>query len=125
MVEVQPSLTLTILGSAAIGALVSSIITALSQWRERASRKRELLVSKSIEMAHKHTDNSLRILERNGKSGELYPDVVLARWYHKQLTRLFDEGKVADDLERDFTDFINLSHKEIRSNSSNEHPKSN
>jgi hypothetical protein len=112
--QAQPSLTLTILGSAAIGALVSSLITALSQWRERSSRKRELLVSKSIEMAHKWTDNSMRILEHTGKSGDLYPDVVLARWYHRQLTRLFNEGKIADDLEEDFSDFINISHRELQ-----------
>ena len=40
-----------ILGSAAIGALVSSIITLIGQAIERQARKRELLLSKSIDLA--------------------------------------------------------------------------
>lgn len=47
-------LTPLILGSAAVGALVSSIITLIGQAVERRARRRELLLSKSIELAELH-----------------------------------------------------------------------
>jgi hypothetical protein len=100
------------ISSAAIGALVSASMTAFTQWQDRKARQRELIFSKSVEMANTETDRFLKMIEMKGE-GALYPTIVTARWYHKQLTRLFAEGKIADDLEKDFGDYINKSHKDI------------
>jgi hypothetical protein len=42
----MPGITELILGSAAVGALVSSVITIVGQAIERKARRRELLLSK-------------------------------------------------------------------------------
>ena len=101
-----------LLSSAAIGALVSAGLTAFSQWRERVARERELLLSKSIDMAQKTTDLLFKIGQESG-GGQLYPEIVTARWYHRQLTLLFKTGKIGADLEREFSDYISQPHSEI------------
>jgi hypothetical protein len=102
-----------LLSSAAIGALVSAGLTAFTQWRERVARQRELLLSKSIDMAQKTTDLLFKIGQETG-GGLLYPEIVTTRWYHRQLTLLFKSGKIGADLEKEFSDYISGSHSEAQ-----------
>jgi hypothetical protein len=86
-----------ILGSAAIGALVSSIFTLLSSTFERRSRRRELLLAKAIDLA----ELQVKLLQdaaaaTAGRSTvRIYPYIVYVRWYHNQLTQLHFNGKVS------------------------------
>jgi hypothetical protein len=105
-------LWILLLSSAAVGALVSAALTTFAQWQERKARQR-LIFSKSVEMANTETDRILEMVKLAG-SGGIYPTIVTARWYHRQLTRLFREGKIADDLEAEFNDYINKPHKELK-----------
>jgi hypothetical protein len=103
-------LIISIVSAAGIGALTSSFITLLGQRLERKSRVRELLLSKSIDMAQKTTEMMLKMARPGDK---LFPDIVTARWCHKQLTALFETGKLSDDMEKTFADFINKSHTQL------------
>ena len=49
-----PSVTSLVLGSAAIGALVSSGLTLLGQWRQRKARRDELLLVEANKLAMAH-----------------------------------------------------------------------
>jgi hypothetical protein len=96
-----------LLSSAAIGALVSAGLTALSQWRERVARYRELLLTKSIEMAQKTTE---LLIAQSAPGSLFHPEIVTARWYHRQLASLFKTGKLDADLEKEFAEYINEPH---------------
>jgi hypothetical protein len=48
-----------LLGSAAVGALMSSVITLLGQVMERRSRIKELIFSKAVEMAQHRAESIL------------------------------------------------------------------
>jgi hypothetical protein len=102
-----------VLGSAAIGALVSSAFTFIGQWRERKSRQKELLLSTAVDLAYKERDQVLKALQAAGQKGSLFPTIVTARWYHRQLESLFQTGRISDDMEKEFHDFINKSHTEL------------
>jgi hypothetical protein len=109
-----PSLVSLLLSSAAIGALVSAGIAALSSWRERVSRRKELLLSLCVQMAIAVIETHIKTVEMSGENAQLYPTVVMARWHQKQLKGLFDKEHLTDDLEKDFSDFIHKSHKDLQ-----------
>jgi hypothetical protein len=54
------------IGSAAVGALVSSFITAVAQWRERVSRQKELLFTKCVELAKTKTELLMKVAADTG-----------------------------------------------------------
>src|ERR1700687_1113008 len=85
---------IALLGSAAIGALVSSVITAFAQWRERKSRREELLLTKAIEMAHSRFVNVMTILKDTGQDGKLEPDLLMLEDYHKSLRHLLKHNEL-------------------------------
>ncbi len=101
------------LGSAAVGALVSSCLTELGKWRERRARQKELLLSTAVDIAYKEREMMLKALREAGQKGSLFPTIVTTRWYYKQLSSLFETGRISDDMEKTFHDFINKSHTEL------------
>ncbi len=44
-------LVIALVGAAAISGIVTGLIVALSQWRERVSRRKELLLTSAIDLA--------------------------------------------------------------------------
>jgi hypothetical protein len=88
-----------LLGSAAIGALVSAIVTGVGQWRERHARRRELLLVQSIELARSRTRMMIDIAEKTGRPLTLIDDVIVAANYHKLLSHLFDHGHLPPDAK--------------------------
>jgi len=101
-----------VLGSAAIGALVSSVVSEIGKWRERLARQKELLLSTAVDLAFKEREMMLKDIRENKQQAALFPTIVNARWYHKQLYSLFQTGKISEDMEKTFYDFINKSHSE-------------
>ena len=95
-----------LVGSAVIGALISAGITALSQWRERIARQNELILSKSVELAMKHTEVRMKMAEGMQRSVDIIPEIVIARFYHRQLTRLFTKHRISTDMEKEFYEVI-------------------
>jgi hypothetical protein len=95
-----------ILGSAAVGALTSSVITFVGQILERRARQKELLISKAIDLAQLQVkllqDTSLAM-----QTGvRIYPYIVYARWYHQQLLLLHKTNSLSQEIESEYADFI-------------------
>jgi hypothetical protein len=91
----KTQLTLALIGSAAVGALISSVITALAQWRERKSRREELLLTKAIEMAQSRVATVLQ----SGFQGKIMPEIEMAQQYHRYLKHLLEHGKLPEDYQ--------------------------
>src|SRR5208282_4477165 len=68
----QINIWILIVSSAAIGAVVSSVITELGRWRERRSRREELALTKAFEMAKSITDMSVQIMPMNDTIATAY-----------------------------------------------------
>ena len=58
---------LLVLSSAAVGALVSSLLTLLGSALERKARRRELLLSKAIDLAINRTQIAMTVAEKTGR----------------------------------------------------------
>jgi hypothetical protein len=106
-------LIIAVVSAAGIGALVSTGISELGKWRERKARHKELLLFTAVELAYKEREMMLKALQDSGQKGSLFPTIVTARWYHRQLANLFETGRISEDMERTFSDFINKSHTEL------------
>ena len=91
----KTQLIIALIGSAAVGALVSSLITFLAQWRERKSRREELILSKAIEMAHSRVSN---VLQSDFK-GLIMPEIEMTQEYHRWLTHLLKHGNLPADYK--------------------------
>jgi len=91
-----------LLGSAAIGALVSSLITAIAQWRERKSRREELLLTKAMEMARARVAT---IAATTG--GKIEPDILMTEDYYVSLKHLIEhdclDPKTKDRIKAELT----------------------
>jgi hypothetical protein len=85
---------LALLGSAAIGALVSNIITLLGQRLERKSRREELAVTKAMEMAHENTRVRMEILKDSETAGLIAPSVLGFEDYYISVKHVLDHGKL-------------------------------
>ena len=72
------SLIVTIVTSAAVGALISGLMTLLGQWRERSARRKELLVSKAIELAFARRKFVTEAADRAGVAAHVKDDVSFA-----------------------------------------------
>ena len=84
---------LAILGSAAIGALVSAAITFIGQALERRARREELLLSKAIEVAFKNTDFAEK------RNLPIQDDVMQAAMYYRELKHLIEKGDVSAEAK--------------------------
>jgi hypothetical protein len=96
----QTSIWVLIGTSAAIGALVSSGIAEIGRWRERKSRREELVLSKAIDMAHTRFSNMITILRDTQQKGNLMPEIEMAEDYHHFLKHMLEKGTLPPDYER-------------------------
>lgn len=74
-----------LLSSAAVGALVSSGMTLVAQWRERKSRREELLLTKATEMAH-----ALVATIAATTGGKIEPVILMTEDYYVSLKHLIE-----------------------------------
>ncbi len=107
-------LIFALVASTSIGGIVTGSILALSQWRERKSRQNELILSKSVELALKHTETRMKMAEGSGSNVDIFPEIVIVRFYHRQLKRLFSKERISTDMEKEFSDVIHRVPLELR-----------
>jgi hypothetical protein len=89
---------LLVLTSAGVAALVSGVITLLSQYLERRSRRNELILSKALDLAITRTDRVLKMVDAApGRSATLYDDAFLAETYYRWFQHLLAHGKLPPD----------------------------
>ncbi|MDP9033531.1 MAG: hypothetical protein M3O50_01885 [Myxococcota bacterium] len=93
-----------ILTSAAIGAAVSAVLTIagtlLAQSLERGARKRELILTKAIDLARWKNDRTMQVASVNKRSARLDDEIYVARALVEDLDRLFTSGKLTAKSER-------------------------
>ncbi|MFL6439881.1 MAG: hypothetical protein ACJ71Q_20080 [Terriglobales bacterium] len=87
-----------LLGSAAIGALISSGITELGRWRERKARREELLLAKAVEMAHFRFQAATEHANKFG--GAVQPEIEMTEEYHGNLKSIFETGFLPETYKR-------------------------
>jgi hypothetical protein len=83
---------LAVLGSAAIGALVSSAITVIAQWRERVGRQRELLFVSAIDLSKAWVGR----IAATSKSRAIVPEVIAVERTYKILKEIFYSGTISE-----------------------------
>jgi hypothetical protein len=95
-----------VLSSAAVGALISSLIMVIGQVLERRAKRRELLFTKAIEMGQANVELLKETADRGRNSVALRPLVVYVRWHYKQLCSLYDSGRLTPGMEERYSSEI-------------------
>ena len=85
----MPEITPLILGSVAVGALVSSIITLIGQAIERRARKRELIldVDRACGTAYQLFKDAA---QATGGEIDIQPYIFYTRWHHREFKKLLE-----------------------------------
>jgi hypothetical protein len=94
---------ITVLTSAAVGVLVSAMLTLIGQYLERRARQNELLLTKALEMAVRRSDVAMKIALETGRKTSLLDDVINAETYFHWLKGLLHKGRLpagADKFKR-------------------------
>ena len=86
-----------ILGSAAVGALVSSLITLFGQYHERQSRREELLLERAMELAEGKIQLAKERARTSSSTHYVQDKIVLTETYYKWLKYLLKHGDLPDD----------------------------
>ena len=71
-----------VIGSAAIGVLVSSVVTEIGKWRERVSRREELALTQATELSRLIYEGSIELIKM-GKGVKMYPQTMMMRDGHR------------------------------------------
>lgn len=88
-----------VLGSAAVGALISSVISELGKSREQKSRREELLLTKAIELSNVRLNTLQEIAAATKGTGYVaIPDSAhMAEVYYGWLKQLMETGKLPEE----------------------------
>jgi hypothetical protein len=84
-------IVLALIGSAAVGAFVSSTVTIVGQWRERVARRKELLFATAVDLAKVWMSRA----PTQGPAGRIM-DVALVPSFHAMLTEIFGTGDLSE-----------------------------
>jgi len=90
--EINPLFLTSIVISAAIGGFITGCFLLTSQFLERQGRRRELLLSKSIELAQERRRTLLEVTKDTNQTVTLLDDITLAEEYYVLLEHLFKKG---------------------------------
>lgn len=96
-------LLIALVGAAAISGITTGLILALSQWRERVSRGKELVLNLAIRLAEKNTEIHLELARQGAAAGQtaaLLPLIENVIDYHRWLTGLLKRGRMPKDYVR-------------------------
>ena len=90
----------TVLTSAAVGVLVSSIVTLIGQHLERRARREELLLVRALELAAARREFVLQVAEKNNQTASVVDDAITAETYFRWLRSLLETGKLPSDADK-------------------------
>jgi hypothetical protein len=94
-----------VLTSAAVGAVVSSLLTLLSQVLDRRSRRTEFLMRTATDWAVKRVELAIEY----AKTRAVHPVTPDLGWmaydYHRQLSSLMKDGTMPPDMQRSDVDW--------------------
>jgi hypothetical protein len=88
-----------VLGSAAIGAVVSGLISELGRWRERKYRREELLLTKALELASIRLETMKEVAQQSSGPGTILiqDSALMTETYYGWLKELMQTGKLPKD----------------------------
>ena len=92
-------LLIALAGSAAIGALVSSVINLLGQYFERKSRRNELLLNKAVELSIAWVDMKFQIAKNSNTEVFINNQTILTELNYKCLQGLLRTGEIPPELK--------------------------
>ena len=71
-----------------------------------------MLLTAAIEMTKQESALLLEMAKLSAESrmAWFYPQVVTARWHHRQVTLLLQKGRLSDDLEEIYGEYIIKNH---------------
>lgn len=90
----------SIVTAAAVGSIASSAITLIGQHLERIARRRELLLTKAIELARIKNDRTVQVTIASRSQAKIDDEVYLARAFFEELEHLFRAGKLPVNAEK-------------------------
>lgn len=90
-------LTSTIFTSAVVSALVASVLNLVGQKIERQARRRELLFTKSVDLAKANREYIAMVADKTGQTATISDYVVYAEMYYWLLTELHDKGRLPEN----------------------------
>lgn len=102
-----------IFSSAAIGALISSIINEVGKSRERQARRKELLFTKAIEMAQERFRTLLDAYKQ--QEALIPPQILMVPVCHYLLSEIMDKGKLDDNALTEAKRLEEESFKRVQS----------
>lgn len=103
----RAQLLIALIGSAAVGALISSIIGELGRWRERKSRREELALAKAVEVAQSTYTSTVELIKLRLPNVNVTgsPINMMIRDGYLMIKHLLDHGKLdarsAEELEKE------------------------
>ena len=90
----------TVLTSAAVGVLVSGLLTLLGQHLERKARRDELILTKALETAMHRTKVAVDVARNSGAGLSLADEVICAETYVRWLKHLMKTGSLPPDADK-------------------------
>jgi hypothetical protein len=91
------SLTTTILTSAVVSAVIASLLNLFGQLIERRARRRELIFTKSVELAKENREFIAKAAKETGQEATVHDYVVYAEMYYWLLKELHDRGRLPEN----------------------------
>jgi hypothetical protein len=76
---------------------VTSLITLYGQYIERNAKSREVLFTKSMELAKAKTDLLIQYTKDTGNPASIHDYVVYAEMYYWLLKKLHDDGRLPEN----------------------------
>jgi hypothetical protein len=90
----------TILTSAAVGVIVSGLITLLGQRLERRARQKELVFSKALDIAIQRNEFVLKAAVASRSNATLQDSVIIAETYYRWLIHLWEHGNLPEEAKK-------------------------
>lgn len=90
----------TVLTSAAVGVLVSGLVTLLGQHLERRARRDELLLNRAIDLAVAQREFTLALAKENRSEATLIDPAINAETYFRWLKALIGTEKLPPDADK-------------------------
>jgi hypothetical protein len=95
-----------ILTSAAVGAIVSSLVTFIGQFLERKHQRETLALNFALDLAKERTELVKQIADKKGLTADLYDLLYVAANYYPSIMRLLKEGRLPQE-------FVEIAEKKV------------
>jgi hypothetical protein len=87
-----------IITSAAVGAIAGSLITFIGGILERRARRREMLLTKAVELAIHRFESAIRVANETNRSTTLQDPAMMSADYFRTLEHILDKGVPPEEM---------------------------